>query len=139
MAGQRGLNADFRLDNSGGALTDISRSVNNVDFSRQIEELDCTTFQAPGGDREYIVGFKNNQFSIAGNADATIATLLNGIAGQEATVSFQYGPEGAAAGKRRYTGECVLTSYSESTTATGLNTFQAQLRITGAVAIGVYP
>jgi hypothetical protein len=139
MAAKRGLSADIRVDNSGGVLTDISRSVKTVNFSRDIETLDATTFQAPGGDKEFIVSFKDNKFSIEGNADDVVATLLNGIAGQEATVSFQYGPEGSAAGKRRYTGECVMTSYGESTTATGLNTFNANFQITGLVTVGVYP
>jgi hypothetical protein len=139
MAAKRGLSADIRIDNSGGALTDISRSVKTVNFSRDAELLDATTFQAPSGDKEFIVGFKDNKFSIEGNADDVVATHLNGIAGQEATVSFQYGPEGSAAGKRRYTGECVMVSYNESTPATGLNTFTANFQITGQVTVGVYP
>lgn len=139
MAAKRGLSADIRVDNSAGTLTDISRETNNVNFSRDAELLDGTTFQAPGGDKEFIVGFKDNKFDIAGNASATVATLLNGIAGQEATVSFQYGPEGTTAGNRRYTGECVMVSYSETTPALGLNTFTASFQITGAVTVGVYP
>jgi len=138
MAAKRGLSADIRVDNAAGTLIDISRSVKTVNFSRDAELLDGTTFQAPGGDKEFIVGFKDNKFSIEGNADATIATHLNGIAGQEATVSFQYGPEGTTATNRKYTGEAVMTSYSENTTATGLNTFTANFQITGAVTIGTY-
>ncbi len=139
MAAKRGLNADIRVDNAAGSLIDISRSVKTVNFSRDAELLDATTFQAPGGDKEFIVGFKDNKFSIEGNADATIATHLNGIVGQEATVSFQYGPEGTTAANRKYTGECVMTSYSENTSAEGLNTFSASFQITGAVTVGVYP
>jgi hypothetical protein len=139
MAAKRGLSADIRIDNSGGVLTDISRSVKNVNFSRDAELLDATTFQAPGGDKEFIVGFKDNKFDIEGNADSVVATHLNGIAGQEATVSFQYGPEGTTAGNRRYTGEAVMVSYRESTPATGLNTFTASFQITGQVTVGVYP
>lgn len=139
MAGKRGLVADIRVDNSGGTLTDISQKVKTVNFSRDAELLDATTFQPPGGDKEFIVSFKDNKFSIEGNADATIASHLNGILGQEATVSFQYGPEGTNAGFRKYTGECLLVNYSENTSVAGLNTFTANFQITGQVTVGVYP
>ena len=138
MAAKRGLSADIRIDDSGGTLRDISRSVKDVNFSRDAELLDATTFQAPGGDKEFIVGFKDNKFDISGNADATVTGYLNGIAGQEATVSFQYGPEGTTTGNRKYTGECVLVSFKESTPATGLNTFTASFQITGQVTVGTY-
>lgn len=138
MAAKRGLSADIRVDNSGGTLTDISRSVNQVQFSRDADLLDATTFQAPGGDKEFIVGFKDNKFTVSGNADATVMAHLNGIHGQEATVSFQYGPEGTTTGNRRYTGECVLVNLSEDTPATGLNTFTASFQITGQVTVGTY-
>src|SRR5262245_60531266 len=138
MSAKRGLSADIRVDNSGGTLTDISRNVKNVNFSRDAELLDATMFQAPGGDKEFIVGIKDNKFNSRGIGDATLATHLNGIAGQEATVSFQYGPEGTAASNRKYTGEAVMTSYKESTPAEGLNTFTADFQITGAVTVGTY-
>src|SRR5262249_3290760 len=139
MAAKRGLSASIKIDNAAGVLTDISRSVKTVNFSRDAELLDATTFQAPGGDKEFIVGFKDNKFDIEGNADAVVATHLNGIAGQEATVTFEYGPEGTTAGNRKYTGECVMVSYKESTPAMGLNTFTANFQITGQVTVGVYP
>ncbi len=138
MAAKRGLNADIRIDNSGGTLTDISTHVKNVNFSRDAELLDVTAFQAAGGDKEFLVGFKDNKFDIEGNANATVATHLNGIAGQEATVSFQYGPEGTTSGNRKYTGEAVMVSYRETTPATGVNGFTASFQITGAVTVGTY-
>lgn len=138
MAGKRGLNADIRIDNSSGTLTDISTYTKEVNFSRDAELIDATTFQPPGGDKEFIVGFKDNKFDISGNALAALATHLNGIAGQEASVSFQYGPEGTTSGNRKYTGECFLVSYKESTPVGGLNTFTASFQITGQVTVGTY-
>lgn len=138
MAAKRGLNADIQIDDSGGTLRDISRSVKNVNFSRDIETIDATTFQPPGGDKEFIVSFKDNKFDIEGNADATVTGYLNGIAGQEATVSFQYGPEGPTSGNRKYTGECLMTSFKEGTPVGGLNTFTASFQITGQVTVGAY-
>jgi hypothetical protein len=61
MAAKRGLNADIRIDDSGGTLRDISRSVKNVNFSRDIETIDATTFQPPGGDKEFIVSFTDRK------------------------------------------------------------------------------
>src|SRR5262245_8547566 len=138
MPAKRGLNADIRVDNLAGTLTDISRSTNTVNFSRDVDLLDVTNFQPPGGDKEFLVSFKDNKFSIEGTVDATLATHLNGILGIEATSSFQYGPEGTTTGFRKYTGECYIVGYSETTPVAGANTFSASFQITGQVTIGVY-
>lgn len=135
---KRGLNADFRIDDSGGTLRDISRYVNSVTFGRNAELLDVTAFQPTGGDKEYIVGFKDNQFNISGFAEATPMGYLYGVLGQEASISFQYGPEGTTSGNRKYTGECVLVSVNEDTPVGGVNTFTASFQCTGAVTAGTY-
>jgi len=138
VAKKRAISADFRLDNSGGTLTDISTQVRNVQFSRDAALYDVTTFQSPNGDKEFLVGFKDNKISFDGFVDATIATHLNGILGQEATVTFNYGPEGTTSGNRKFSGEAVLVSYNETGVVDDVNKFTAQLQITGQVTVGTY-
>lgn len=133
---KHGKNASFKLDDSGGTLTDISRKVTNVQMPQNAELLDVTAFQATA--KEYITGFKDGKISFEGNADAAIATHLLGILGQEATVSFEYGPEGTASGKRKFTGEAVLIKYDETTQVSQANKFSAELQISGAVTVGTF-
>lgn len=133
---KHGKNASFKLDNAAGTLTDISRKVNNVQLPQEAELLEVTAFQATA--KEYIPGFKDGKISFEGFADATIATHLNAILGQEATVSFEYGPEGTTSGYRKYTGEAVLIKYDESAQVSAANKFTAELQISGAVTVGTF-
>lgn len=135
---ERGISADFRLDNSGGSLTDISTKLTSVEMPQEVELYDTTTFQAAGGARTYLAGFQNATISIEGLADAAIASHLIGIKGQEATVSFQYGPRGSTSTYRKFTGEAILMNYNETTDVDDVNHFTAQLQVTGAITVGAY-
>lgn len=128
---------DFRIDDSGGTLRDISNHVNKVTFNRDAPEIDVTTFQDTA--RTYIPDFDGATLSIEGNANATVMSYLHGILGLSATSTFNYGPEGTASGKRKMTGECVCINVTEDGAAAGKqNTFTAQFRVSGAVTFTTY-
>jgi hypothetical protein len=74
---RHGKSAVFKVDNSGGSLTDISDTLNSVSFPRDIETLETTSFGS--SDRSYIVGFKNATISVEGSFDATVDEHLAGI------------------------------------------------------------
>lgn len=131
-----GRNGDFRIDDSGGSLRDISRHVMSVSMDRDAPEIDTTTYQATA--REFIADFSGATISIEGNANSTVMGYLHGIVGQAAG-SFQWGPEGTTAGYRKMTGECVCTKVAENTAAAGQqNKFTATFRVDGAITFGTY-
>ena len=99
---RHGKNSVFKVDNSGGTLTNISDVLNNVSMPREVETVETTSFGSSY--RSYVVGFQNATISIEGTWDATVDAHLAGILGQDATVSFEYGPEGSTAGYVKYTG-----------------------------------
>lgn len=136
MAKKRGILTDFRLDNSGGTLTDISTQCTMVDLSNDVESFDVTAFQS--GSKEYLVGFSDGKFSVEGFFDGTINAHLMGIKGQEATVSFQWGPEGSATGKPKFTGECFLTNYKPASAVNAPNKFSLALQVSGDITVGTY-
>lgn len=128
---------DFRLDDSGGTLRDISAYTNKVSLSRESPEIDVTTFQDTA--RTYILDFDGATLSVEGNSSATVMGYLHGVLGQAATLTFNYGPEGTASGKRKMTGECVMTSLVEDGAATGKqNTWSASFRVSGAITFTTY-
>jgi len=133
---RHGKSAVFKVDDSGGSLRDLSDACNSVSFPRDAEVLETTSFGS--SDRTYIVGFKNGTISIEGSFDATYDGYLAGILGQEATVSFEYGPEGSTTGYTKYTGECILTSYETSAGVGDVVAFSAEFQISGAVTRGAY-
>lgn len=133
---RHGKNTVFKLDNAGGTLTDISTVLNSVSFPRETEILETTSFGSSY--RTYVVGFQNATISIEGSYDATVDAHLAGVLGQDATLSFEYGPEGSTAGQVKYTGEAYLTSFETSGGVGDIVSFSAELQVSGAVTRGAY-
>lgn len=129
-----GRNTYFRVDNSGGTLTDLSAYCDNVDFPQTVETAETTTF----GDtsKDFIVGLRDATISISGKWDGAVSAVdatLSGILGQAASVTFEYGPAGSTPGSVRYTGECFCTSYQITGAVGDVVTFSAEFQVTGNV------
>ncbi len=135
MPFEHGKSTVFKIDNSGGTLTDISAYCNNVDFPREVDTPETTVFGVD--DRTYIVGLRTGTISVSGLWDATLDGVLGPIVGS-GLVTFEYGPQGAASGEVRYTGECILTSYSQSSPVDGVATWTADFQVTAAVTRNTY-
>lgn len=133
---RHGKSASFKVDNAAGSLTDISNTLNSVSFPREAETLETTSFGS--SDRTYVVGFKNATISVEGSFDATVDTHLAAILGQDASVSFEYGPEGTTSTFTKYTGECFMTSYEQSAGVGDIVTYSAEFQITGAITRGAF-
>lgn len=131
MAFVHGKDSVFKLDNSGGALTDISTYVNSVDFPETADVAETTTLG--DGSKSYIVGLKDATLSISGLWDSTLDGILGAVVGQSATLSFEYSPEGTTGGNVKYTGECILTSYSQSSPVGDVVGFSADMQVSGDV------
>lgn len=136
MAFVHGKDSAFKLDNASGTLTDISTYVNSVDFPETADVAETTTL----GDssKSYIVGLKDATISIAGLWDSTVDGILGAVVGQSATLSFEYSPEGTTGGNIKYTGECILTSYSQSSPVGDVVGFSADLQVSGDVTRGTH-
>jgi hypothetical protein len=126
----------FKVDNSGGTLTDISNVLTDVSFPQTVETAETTSFGSNA--KTYIVGLSDATISVSGNFDVTVDAHLIAVLGQAATLSFEYGPEGAATSDAKYTGECILTSYEKSGAVGDVVTFSAEFQVTGAVTRGTY-
>jgi hypothetical protein len=131
-----GKSTDFRIDNSGGTLTDISAYCDSVDFPQTVETAETTTFG--DSNKDYIVGLKDSTISFSGKWDSTLDGILAPILGQAASVSFQYGPAGSTVTNVKYSGECFLTSYQVTGSVGDVVTFSAEAQVTGAVTRGTY-
>jgi len=136
MAFAHGKSADFRLDNSGGTLTNISAFLDDVSFPQTIETAETTTFGASS--KTYIVGLKDATISVSGKQDSTLDAHISAVLGQAATLSFQYGPEGTASSSIQYTGECLVTGYDVSAPIGDVVSVSIDLQVTGAVTRGTY-
>lgn len=131
MAFVHGKSSVFKLDNASASLTDISTYVNSVDFPETADVAETTTLG--DGSKSYIVGLKDATLSISGLWDSTLDGILGAVVGQSATLSFEYSPEGTGSGAVKYTGECILTSYSQSSPVGDVVGFSADMQVSGDV------
>ena len=139
-----GRNTSFKLDKLDNTLTDISTKLKNVDFPREAELLETTTFQA--SDKTYIVSFKDNKISLQGLYDDAVDAHFSDILGvgeptgqtEYEGFDFEYGPGGTTTGKTKYTGKCYLVKYQASGAVNAVSPITAELQITGAVTRGTF-
>jgi hypothetical protein len=136
MAFTHGKDSVFKLDDSGGTLTDISSYINSVDFPETADVAETTVLG--DGNKTYIVGLKDATIAIAGLWDSTIDGILGAVVGQSATLSFEYSPEGTTGGNIKYTGECILTSYAQSSPVGDVVAYSADFQVSGAVTRGTH-
>ena len=146
MAGKKGRIAHLELDNSSGTLVDLSRKGNKISLQFPQEILDATTFQPPGGSKEKTPGVSDFKFNVEGNADSFVAAQILAIRGlsepsggtEGEGFDFVVGPEGSASGKRKFTGKCFVSSYSEEVDVNGINKFSAEFEGHGAPTVGTF-
>jgi hypothetical protein len=133
---RHGKSTVFKVDNSGGTLTDISNTLTDVTFPQTVETAETTSFGSSA--KAYIVGLTDSTVSISGTYDATVDAHLAAILGQAASVSFEYGPEGSTSTYVKYSGEAYLTSYEKSGSVGDAVKFSAEFQVTGAVTRGTW-
>lgn len=131
-----GKNAQFEL-----GATNLSNTLNEISLPREIETAETTTFGTQ--DKTYIVGLSDATVSLSGMFDATVDSAINTVisnlkSGSIASASFVYGPSGSAAGKPKFTGEALVTSYEVSSPVGDVVTYSLELQVTGGVAGTVY-
>lgn len=141
MAGLHSKLTVFKLDTSGGVLTDISTYLNEVSVPRELDLLKVTTFGAT--DHAYITGFGDATITVGGPwtraADNFFAPIFAASkAGTLASSTFEYGPEGADTGDVKQTGECVITNYEVSSSIEDPIEFTAEFQVTGGITVTTY-
>lgn len=126
--------ADFRLDNSGGTLTDITPYVDTVNLQDAIDATEVTNLGVNA--RTYLEGLAGTTIGISGPLDSVLYSQIAGIRQSGATRSFQYRPMGATSGYPSVTGECYVSAFSLNAQAGSAPTFSATLTVTGTCTYG---
>lgn len=129
MSFSHGNDAELKIQNAAGVLTDISTYLTSISMPREIEANETSTMRTR--DRTYVPGLRNRTVSFEGRWDATLDALLDGITGMVRT--FEYSPAGAGTGLVTYAGSLILTSYEPSTPHDDVADWSAEGQVTGAV------
>lgn len=141
MAFRHGKGAAFKLDSSAGSLVDLSSYIDEVGFPQKVDTGVTTTFGKTA--KTYIIGLTDGTISVKGKWDSTVdahivAVIAAQSAGTLASASFEYGPEGTASTRIKYTGESLVTSYEVSSPVGDVVTFSMELQVTDSVTRGTY-
>jgi hypothetical protein len=141
MAFVHGKNAYIQLDNSAGTLVDLSSITNEISFSIAIDTAETSVFGTNA--KQYITGQNDATISLTGLFDATSATVIEGtidalIAGTIASATLVFGPEGSAAGKKKYTQETIVTSYEIGAPVGDVVSLSVEFQRTGATTIATF-
>jgi len=141
MSFYHGKNQTFKLDNAAGTLQTLTTYVDGVDLDTGVDMGETTTANAE--DKTFVSGQAEHDLSITGKWDDTTTTgpdaILQGLAGNETSSTFEWGPGGSTTGKVKYTGECFMTGYKRSAPVGGVVTYTADFKITGAVTRTTWP
>ena len=129
-----GKSTDFAIDDTGGSSRNISNTLTDVSFPQTIDTAETTAFGS--SNKSYIVGLKDTTISVTGLWDATVDAYLSGT--EPASRSFIFGPAGSTGGNVKYTGEAIMTNYSQGNPVGDVVTFTADFQVTGAVTRGTY-
>ena len=127
-----GKSAVFKIDSHSDSLTDISNTLNSIDFPETTDTAEVTAFGASS--RSYIVSLESATISITGMYDKDVDAALKGGA-EPASRDFEYQPTGVS-GEGKYTGDCILTNYSISSPVGDVVTYTADFQVTGVVTRG---
>ncbi len=127
-----GKSAVFKIDSHADVLTDISDTLNSVDFPETTDTAEVTAFGASS--RSYIVSLESATISISGMYDKDVDAAFKGGA-EPASRNFEYQPTGVSS-ESKYTGSCILTNYSLSSPVGDVVTYTADFQVTGAVTRG---
>jgi hypothetical protein len=141
MAFRHGKNAAFKLDNASGSLVDLSAYLDEIGFPNSAETGETTTFGKTA--KTYIIGLTDATLSLSGKWDSTVDAHFAGViaaqaSGSVASVSFEYGPEGTASGRIKYSGEALVTSFDTSSPVGDVVTFSVELQVTDSVTRGTW-
>lgn len=135
MAFGHGKSAVFKLDDSGGSLTDISAYVRSVSPKRSADTADVTCFGAAV--KSYIAGLTDMTISVEGVFDPTADAILHAALG--AIKTWEFGPQGSGGGSIKYTAEGFVTSYTcGDASVDGAVTWSAEIQVTGTLTRTTY-
>jgi hypothetical protein len=114
---------------------DISTHCNSVNFNRNADSHDVTTFGK--NSKVYASGLKDGEATVEGIYDSTALTgpgaVFRPLVGG-AEVAFVYKPEGTGTGKPMATVDVIVTAYEETAPVADMITFSATLQFSDDIA-----
>ena len=139
MAYKLGTDSVVKLDHATTTLTAITNYCDKAELVRELSSADVTALGDQ--DRKTIPGFPNSTMKVGGPndyADDAIFDIVNTGLGSTTTRSLEFGPEGASSGNLKLSAEVIVTECTITSAYDKPQTWDATLRVDGAVTAGTY-
>lgn len=134
-------NAKFQITDNGATLRDISAYVIGVRGLPGAREVYDVTALGDGG-RKWLPGLENVVITLdlmySSTALVGADTVLGPLRTDTTARAFDYGPEGTATGKIKYSGSCFVRSYEALSRIGDVVRAVAELVVDGQVTRGTY-
>lgn len=117
---------------------DISGFLGNVDFPREVDTPDVTTFG--NDDRKYIVGLRTMNMSLSGFWSGTSSLAIDALStllGKSTAVNVTYAPQGLTQPNITYSIQAYKSSYTASSPVDGAAAVTIDLQGHDAVSRGI--
>lgn len=134
-----GRDSGLKLDNAAGTLVDITTYLRTAELDRQLERADVTSIGDQ--DKQTIPGFPGGLIPLGGlcdYADDLIFDIVATMVGSSTTRTVEYGPEGLSSGDVKFSAEVILQNFRINCVFDQPQSWEAQLRIDGAVTEGTF-
>lgn len=142
MATAHGNISYFSIEDSAGTtLRNITPHLKTAQFNWSQGENDVTTKDGLRA-MKYRPGMRTATITLGGLWDDTASTgaqtVLASLFATEATVGFEWGPEGNAVGAVKYSGECMVSAYTEDSPQDDMVLFTATVRVSSTTTVGTF-
>jgi hypothetical protein len=139
MAASHGRVAVFKMGTNATptTLANFSQYGNSVGLALTRESGEVTTFALSS--KKYMAGLKDATIPFEGPFDDASDLIMWDIYNNGTEVSWEYFPAGETAGRPKYSGKLIVTSYEVSSDVADPNSTSGEFQVSGDVARGVAP
>ncbi len=123
-------------------MVDLSNVFREFNLPREVDIADTTAFGS--SNQTGVPGIPGATLTGSGMFDATADAQLAAMVGSEVYIGWEYGPEGSATGRIRYTqaGSTVgllVTSYEVNAAVADMVSFSFEAFVSGAITRNTWP
>jgi hypothetical protein len=118
---------------------DLSPWTDTSDYNDEADLHETTTYGKSA--KTYAPGLLNRSISLGGLYDAAAAAIeatMRPLVGAAAT-AFEFGPEGNSPTKKKISGSALVKSFKTSQPVGGMVRWTAEVQVTDAHTVGVFP
>lgn len=128
---RHGKGTYFAITSSTGGTINLSSGLDDSNLPRKVATAKVTVYG--NNDENYIPGLRDATITASGHWSSTHEKKLTLLLGWSTLPSFTYGPETTAAGRRKFTGKCIVTDMEAKSPVSDKASISLTFQCSGAI------